>query len=302
MKVSVVIPTHNRYQKLTDLIESLRAQDFPETMFEIIVIDNGSFDKTESIVRSFNPLPRIRYLFQKNQGPSAARNRGIQCAAGEIVVFVDDDMIAPPDWISRFVRAFEKNPQFAVIQAGCRYSNRHSIFEEVTNYFSSLTDKIRIIPSDNFNEGLEADYIGTGNFAICRKRLGNFELKFDERLITREDEDFFRSLRKNNFRIGFIDNRLTHRPSVGIIPDAIRFFNYGRGETVLRQKWGNYERFRVNRSYRKMREVFRPPKVILTKIILEMRFIAFRVGYYFESCRCAFHQGTRSRKLLRSKS
>jgi glycosyltransferase involved in cell wall biosynthesis len=87
-KVSAVIPTYNRANKVVKTIESALAQNF--TGLEVIVIDDGSSDGTDRVLaEAFGD--RIRYYYQKNQGASVARNRGIEEARGEWVAFLDSD-------------------------------------------------------------------------------------------------------------------------------------------------------------------------------------------------------------------
>jgi glycosyltransferase involved in cell wall biosynthesis len=87
-KVSVVIPTYNRAEKVGRSIESVLAQTFRD--FEIIVVDDGSTDETgATLKRVFGDS--IRYYFQANQGVSVARNKGIEEAKGEWIAFLDSD-------------------------------------------------------------------------------------------------------------------------------------------------------------------------------------------------------------------
>lgn len=87
-KVSVVIPTYNRADKVRKSVESVLAQSFRD--LEVIVVDDGSSDDTEQTLRhAFRD--RIRYYFQPNQGVSVARNRGIEEASGEWIAFLDSD-------------------------------------------------------------------------------------------------------------------------------------------------------------------------------------------------------------------
>src|SRR5271155_324881 len=87
-KVSVVIPTYNRAEKVRKTVESVLAQSF--TDLEVIVVDDGSSDETgQTLEHAFGD--RIRYYFQPNQGVSAARNKGIEEARGEWIAFLDSD-------------------------------------------------------------------------------------------------------------------------------------------------------------------------------------------------------------------
>lgn len=87
--VSVVIPTYNRAHLVGRAIQSVLNQTYQD--FEIIVVDDGSTDNTEEVVKSFND-PRIRYIrHDQNRGGSAARNTGIKMARGEYIAFQDSD-------------------------------------------------------------------------------------------------------------------------------------------------------------------------------------------------------------------
>jgi len=107
--ISVIIPTFNRSEKLKRCIESLKEQSGVGTDYEIIIVDDGSSDRTPELGRDFVGSSHgfIRYFCQKNRGPSAARNLGIQQARGEIVAFIDDDCEAEKSWLSELVKGYE---------------------------------------------------------------------------------------------------------------------------------------------------------------------------------------------------
>lgn len=87
MNISVIIPTYNRAHLLARAIESVLTQTFP--VQEIIVVDDGSSDNTAEMMAQ--QFPQCVYIQQTNQGVSAARNRGIEAAAGEWLAFLDSD-------------------------------------------------------------------------------------------------------------------------------------------------------------------------------------------------------------------
>ena len=108
--ISVVIPTYNRACQAQTALKSVLAQTYPE--FEVIVVDDGSTDGTgvslQPLIQQFNRDGKpVRYLFQPNQGPSAARNKGIEEARGEWIAFLDSDDVWLPQKLECQVRTIE---------------------------------------------------------------------------------------------------------------------------------------------------------------------------------------------------
>ncbi|MGB9615795.1 MAG: glycosyltransferase family A protein [Desulfomonilaceae bacterium] len=100
--MSVVIPTYNRGDVVRRAIDSVLQQDFKE--FEVIVVDDGSTDNTYDVLEAYKR--RIRCVFQEHAGVSAARNRGIRSANGELIAFLDSD----DEWLpSKLTRQVERH-------------------------------------------------------------------------------------------------------------------------------------------------------------------------------------------------
>ncbi len=110
--VSVVIPTYNRSRLLVEALDSVAIQTYRP--IEILVVDDGSTDGTEAHVRSWireqadDPCLTVEYICQKNQGPSAARNRGLLHSQGEYIQFLDSDDQLHPERLSVHVEALEQ--------------------------------------------------------------------------------------------------------------------------------------------------------------------------------------------------
>lgn len=103
--VSVIIPTYNRKDWVSQTLQSLAGQIYPAKQFEVIIVDDGSVDGTESIVTSAAFPFRLNYIRQANQGDAAARNIGAQHSQAELLVFLDDDILVAPDYLSQLVAA-----------------------------------------------------------------------------------------------------------------------------------------------------------------------------------------------------
>lgn len=101
MDASIVVCTYNRAESLKDTLRALRALRMPAACeCEVIVVDNNSSDHTRAVVEEARrDWPSLRYEFEIRQGLSHARNRGIACSRGEVLLFTDDDVLPEPDWL-----------------------------------------------------------------------------------------------------------------------------------------------------------------------------------------------------------
>jgi glucosyl-dolichyl phosphate glucuronosyltransferase len=107
--ISVIVCTYNRAHRLPAALESFRRMHFtPQMAWELIVVDNNSTDGTESVVRDFRRMAPfdVRYVFERKQGHSRARNRGVMESRGEIVAFTDDDVVIDAHWLEELSRAY----------------------------------------------------------------------------------------------------------------------------------------------------------------------------------------------------
>ena len=104
--VSIIICTRNRAESLRETLVSLKTIDKPvDLAAELLIIDNGSTDSTESLVSSFRiPSVDIRYLSEPRIGQSRARNRGMAAAQGSVILFTDDDIRFPFHWLEAMCR------------------------------------------------------------------------------------------------------------------------------------------------------------------------------------------------------
>jgi glycosyltransferase involved in cell wall biosynthesis len=107
--VSCIIPVYNGERFLAEAVESILAQTYQN--LEIIIVDDGSTDGTASVAASFGD--RVRYVRQKNSGPAAARNRGLQEARGEFIGFLDADDLWAENKLQRQLAHFRARPELA---------------------------------------------------------------------------------------------------------------------------------------------------------------------------------------------
>ena len=108
---TVTIQTYNRAGILVETLESLRLLRCPENIdYEILVVDNNSSDETQGVLKKYQEIlaPRLRSVFEEQQGLSYARNRALKEAKGEIVCFLDDDVKVDTNWLIAVTDAFKK--------------------------------------------------------------------------------------------------------------------------------------------------------------------------------------------------
>lgn len=118
--VSVIIPLYNKEPHIKRAIDSVLAQKVQD--FEIIIVDDGSTDKSAKVVREFTD-PKIRLIQQENAGVSAARNRGIKEAKADLIAFLDADDEWTPSFLETVLRLKEKYPEAGIYATAYLFCN-----------------------------------------------------------------------------------------------------------------------------------------------------------------------------------
>lgn len=112
-KISVVICTRNRGEKIAATLESVEANRHPS--FEILVIDQSTNDETDNVVRGFHSERAFRYYRTTTKGVGLSRTLGLREARGKIVVYTDDDCTVPDNWLSVIEVFFDQYPQVGIV-------------------------------------------------------------------------------------------------------------------------------------------------------------------------------------------
>jgi len=133
LNFSIIVPVYNRPKEIDELLQSLTLQDF-EDDFEVLIIEDGSTNKSEEIVVGYQEKLQLTYLFKENSGAGASRNYGMQRATGNYFIILDSDVIVPPHYLSeirnsltnKFTDAFggpdKAHESFTVLQKAINYS------------------------------------------------------------------------------------------------------------------------------------------------------------------------------------
>lgn len=148
--ISVIIPTHNEEKVILSSLQSLNKQTYRP--LELIIVDDGSTDKTRKIVSSFeSPASSLKLLSQNHKGPGPARNLGVSKAKGEILVFVDADMTFDRNFISDLVRPILDNRTIGTFSKNEMVANTNNIWSICWNINRNVP-KDRMLPEDYPNE------------------------------------------------------------------------------------------------------------------------------------------------------
>ena len=185
MKATVVIPTYNRSARLRGLLECLSHQE-GDGLARVVVCDDGSSDDTAQVAADFRDRLPLEYVFQEDIGFRAgqARNLGIERAIGEVVIFVDDDMLVRKDFVTQHIAAHANRDGEFSVALGLRY--RASEFDGVVPTAEDILcaerdDRIDDLKGASVDsvEGHDAPwtFVYSCNFSVTR---GGPELRFDE--------------------------------------------------------------------------------------------------------------------------
>ena len=175
-KISVIIPAYNREACIADTLQSVLNQSL--TPDEIIVVDDGSTDRTKEIVDGFGN--KIRYFYQKNSGVASARNKGLSVATGDLISFVDADDLWMKNKTALQYEILKSNPTIKLVIG----------FLLVV----PLQSNDQQLPVDPEKEkGVFALSLGS---ALIRKSVFDNIGGFDEEMLIAEDTDWFMRMRE----------------------------------------------------------------------------------------------------------
>lgn len=208
MKISVIIPSYNRGEKLVSTIESIENNDFPKKDFEIIIINDCSTDNTEEVIlilkKKYKNLVALKT--KKNSGPAKTRNLGIKNSSGEYVFFTDDDCIVPKDWIRKYLDFFKNHPE--VYGAGgileAKNKNIFSFLEKIKDVFLGIRYTKEKIGSSEIKTGF------TNNCVYRKevfKKVGYFQENF--KVPAGEDLEFSQRV-ASKYKIAFVPITVLH--------------------------------------------------------------------------------------------
>jgi len=196
-KVSILVPAFNEQKTILKTLRSLERIDYPKKLFEVIVINDGSTDKTSKLVNKYKKTTSINLTFiddKKNKGKAARLNQGISIAKGNLIACMDADTMVKPDILKKVIKHFSSKKIGAVTVA--IDVNTNNLLQKILaiEYTIGISLSIGILAK------LGTVHVTPGPFTIFRKSMLEEIGGFDEKSITEDMEIAYR-IHKHGYEI-----------------------------------------------------------------------------------------------------
>ena len=216
--LSVLICTYNREKYIGNLLESIAANDLDKSKYEIVLVDNNCTDNTKAVCDAFvanHADTDFHYFMETEQGLSAARNKAIKEAKGDILVYVDDDALVDTWYLTTIYDYMTAHPEISAVGGPIiplyeteepKWMTRFT--KELLCGYLYFGDKERPFPGERYPGGGNAAYraevfkqVGLFNTALGRK--GN-------NLMGAEEKDIFDKMKSQGMRFMYLPNMILH--------------------------------------------------------------------------------------------
>lgn len=203
-KISIVVLLWNGEPFVDDCLTALRAQDYAEANYEIIVVDNASEDRSVEIAEQYEPAQLI--CNEINAGYAGGNNVGIEAAGGDIMVLLNQDTAVQPGWLTAIAAAFDTDPDIGIVGCKSYFPNSRTIQHAggIVNATDAFTQHIGHGEEDTnqFDELVDVEYVTGAAFAIHRRliqRIGVLDEGFNPAFY--EEIDYCFRARRAGFRV-----------------------------------------------------------------------------------------------------
>jgi cellulose synthase/poly-beta-1,6-N-acetylglucosamine synthase-like glycosyltransferase len=239
--VSVVVGTRNEERFIEECIESLLRLDYPQDLFEIIIVDGMSTDKTRNRVQKYPVL----LLLNKRKNVAAARNLGVENAIGDLVAFTDGDCKVDPQWLKILVREMQNAPEDVACVGGPNLIfDSDPVFGRVVGYAQeTFLGSGGSAQSKNSTKKHYVSSIPNCN-AMYKKSAIQEVGYFDERFLIGQDGDLNYRIGKKGHKFLYIpDAQVLHHRRGTLKSFSVRMFIYGMWMAELFKKHGDFVRW-----------------------------------------------------------
>lgn len=195
-KISVIIPTFNKVERLKIIIDGLERQTLDKSLYEIIFVNDGSIDGTKEFLDTYEWKFNVHVIHQVNKGQATARNVGLAVASGEIILFMDDDLMTPSNFLEEHVKAHKMYKDTVVLgkifliksEFFCYISSQYKEY----GYEETLKRLPKFVEKDLYLDMIQTIYVKKlfgiewicftgGNSSVSRnvlEKIGGFDEQF----------------------------------------------------------------------------------------------------------------------------
>lgn len=237
LNFSIIIPVFNRPNEIDELLESLTMQDFQQG-FEVFIIEDGSTEKSDLVVKKHQQRLNISYFFKENSGSGDSRNFGMQQASGNYFIILDSDVILPNHYLSEVKNALDLNFTDAFGGPDAAHKSFTSL-QKAINY--SMTSVLT-------TGGIRGKKQAVGKFQPRSFNMGISKNGFEKtngfsKMTIAEDIDLTFRLWENDFETQLIPSAFVYHKRKSSLRD---FFNqtykFGKARPLLNQKYPKSEK------------------------------------------------------------
>jgi len=230
---SIIIPVFNRPQEINELLYSLLSQDYNKS-FEIIIIEDGSTDKSDQIIKKYQPNLDIKYFFKKNSGPGQSRNFGMQKAKGNYFIILDSDIILPKKYLSEIDDSLKVN----YTEAFAAPDRAHYSFTDIQKAINYAMTSFLTTGGLRNNKGSQNFQLRSFNMGISKKTFE--ETKGFKKQNFGEDIDLSFRIKKIGLSKQFIDSAYVyHKRRTSWSKFYKQTFNFGAARPILNKMYAN---------------------------------------------------------------
>lgn len=231
ISLSIVLPTYNRLARLKQVIAALEKQTVPPALFEVIVVSDGSTDNTNDFLIAYSGPLDLKPLLKENGGVATARNAGFRAAVGDLILFIDDDVIPTPNLLEKHLAQHQKHDT-AVVVVGPMLTPPDFDMAPWVLWEQAMLEKQYQAMADGLWEPTARQFY-TGNTSLARRILVDAD-GFDASFRRAEDVELAYRLSDQGFRFVFDPEAIGYHYADRSFASWIDIpYAYGRNDVIF---------------------------------------------------------------------
>lgn len=247
--ISIVVPIFEQWNVISHLIKALGDQTLPSEQWELLIVDNGSTD----IPENFRLPDFARLIYCEQPGSYAARNKGLECVSGSVIVFTDADCVPEPNWLEEILSCSELSGMNTLVAGNIKVRGKdgYPFCSDAEAY-----DVMMGLPQKAY---VSRGYAVTANLLVPRAIFDSLGA-FDSKRFSGGDAEFCRRSIKNGFRLVYADKAVVYHPA-----------RTEMSELIIKRKRVKGGQVKAGEKKRRLMYVFRtflPPVREINKAVL----------------------------------